>query len=556
MGNTSSIRPGGVPRLSVVVPVFNQASSIVANIEIIRERVSARLGDDFEVIVVSDGSIDTTEDELVAQRGAGGYRVFHYDRNLGKGYAVKLGALESRGRWIGFVDADLDLDPADLADYVARAEADNLDFAIGSKRHPESRVRYPQSRVIASWCFQQLVRLLFRLDVRDTQVGLKVFRREIAEQVLPLLLVKRYAFDIEMLAVSRAFGFSRIGEMPVTLDYKFSGSGVRSRAVLRALIDTAAIFYRLRILRYYQRRRRLSGTYGFTRPRASPESVVVLVPVGGRFRERDYPWVEVVEVDDVSTSGIKAAASAAAGDVIAVLEPGVLPAGNWLSATVPFLVRPDIGAVVTPKLAPTTGPLRALAAGAVSESRIGGGLGYFRYMPGNVRYVRDFPASAFVVRRSTLLEVPDHVPLAELVTAVAATGDRVLYTPEAVVVAAPPPLFRPHLHAVVERAALTGHRLRVRPRGATMALLVGVAVLALAAALGLVLAFDFPAFADVVIAAAATYVVVVAVAAAGATLRYQSIAVGALAFAGIVATHGAYMFGLAKGVVSASASFS
>lgn len=89
-----------------------------------------------------------------------------------------------------------------------------------------------------------------------------------------------------------------------------------------------------------------------------------------------------------------------------------------------------------------------------------------------------------------------------------------------------------------------------------MALLVGVAVLALAAALGLVLAFDFPAFADVVIAAAATYVVVVAVAAAGATLRYQSIAVGALAFAGIVATHGAYMFGLAKGVVSASASFS
>ena len=69
---------------------------------------------------------------------------------------------------------------------------------------------YPGSRLVASWFFQQLVRVLFRLDVRDTQVGLKVFRREIADQVVPLLLVKRYAFDIELLAVARAFGFGRV----------------------------------------------------------------------------------------------------------------------------------------------------------------------------------------------------------------------------------------------------------------------------------------------------------------------------------------------------------
>src|SRR5262249_56680272 len=100
-------------------------------------------------------------------------------------------------------------------------------------------------------------RLLFSLNVRDTQVGLKVFSRGVADDVLPLLLVKQFAFDLELLAVARALGHGRVRELPVTLDYRFTGSGVRSRAVLRALLDTAAVFYRLRILRTYQRQRRL-----------------------------------------------------------------------------------------------------------------------------------------------------------------------------------------------------------------------------------------------------------------------------------------------------------
>ncbi len=304
-----SVSASSRPLLTVVVPVFNQAASIVANLDVIRERVGDALGEEFEIVVVSDGSIDATEDELVAQAPGGAFRVFHYDRNLGKGYAVKLGALEAEGEWIGFVDADLDLDPADLAAYVQRAREHNLDFAIGSKRHPDSQVVYPQSRVVASWLFQQLVRLLFRLDVTDTQVGLKVFRREVAEQVLPLLLVKRYAFDIELLAVSRVFGFTRIEEMPIRLDYQFAGSGVRSRAVLRALVDTAAIFYRLRILHYYQRRRRLAGTFGFTRPQVESRLVSVLLPRGEKLRQADFPSVEVIEVDDTSIHGFRAAAA-------------------------------------------------------------------------------------------------------------------------------------------------------------------------------------------------------------------------------------------------------
>lgn len=245
------------PELTVVVPVFNGGDAIVENLGVIRSAALGSLSpDDVELIVVSDGSIDGTTERLLEAQSDIDMHVIHYDHNLGKGYAVKMGALASRGRWIAVIDADLDLDPAAIPTYLATAQREELDFAIGSKRHPDSVVYYPRSRRIASWCYQQLNRVLFRLDVRDTQVGLKVFRCEIAEQVVPLLLVKQFAFDLELMAVARAFGFRRVRELPVRLDYRFTGSEVTSMAVARALWDTAAVFYRLRILHHYQRTRR------------------------------------------------------------------------------------------------------------------------------------------------------------------------------------------------------------------------------------------------------------------------------------------------------------
>ncbi len=256
-GNVGSAPHADVrPVLSVVVPVYNGGDEIVNNVALIRRAAAGELApEDVELIVVSDGSIDGTAERLLEARSDVDMHVIHYDRNYGKGYAVKLGALESRGHWIAIVDADLDLDPAAIPAYLEAAQKQHLDFAIGSKRHPESAVHYPRSRRIASWMYQQLNRVLFRLDVRDTQVGLKVFSREVADNVVPSLLVKQFAFDLELLAVARAFGYRRVRELPVRLEYRFTGSEVRSRAVARALWDTAAVFYRLRILRTYQRTR-------------------------------------------------------------------------------------------------------------------------------------------------------------------------------------------------------------------------------------------------------------------------------------------------------------
>lgn len=530
--------------LTVVVPVYNQAQSIVANLDTIEERIREGLGEPFELIVVSDGSADRTEELLLGRRREL-VRVLHYDRNLGKGYALKLGGLQARGRWVGYVDADLDLDPAAIPRFLRHAENRFLDIVIGSKRHPDSVVRYPRSRRTASWLYQQLVRLLFRLDVRDTQVGLKVFRREVADEVLPLLLVKRFAFDLELLAVARSLGFSRIEEQPIELRYRFAGSGVGSLAVLRALVDTAAIFYRLRLLHYYARKRRLLGPLGGDRARDYVPRVTVLAPPGVSLASLDYPSVELAD----PSAGARAAVEAATGELVALVGAGAALAGNWLSATVPFLARAEVDAVVTSALAPSSGSALARAAAAVQESRLGGGSLYFRFTPGNLRVVGDYPAEAILLRREAYLALGLDVPTHELAARITERGGTVVYTPETVVVAPVPPLFLPHLRRIGEYGRLRGRALRTRGlRAARPSTVLALAVSLLVVTAPLVVLGGWPE--RVWLAAVLGYVAVLVLSALVAALRFRSVQVGALALLAFPVTHAVYTVALVRGVVT------
>ena len=529
------------PLLSVVVPVYNEAGTIVDNVATIRERVEQGIGEPVEVIVVSDGSVDASEERLL-EDASHRARVIHYDRNLGKGFAVKAGALAAQGRWISYVDADLDLDPASIPDFLALAQRESLDFVIGSKRHPDSNVHYPRSRRVGSWLYQQLVRLLFSLDVRDTQVGLKLFRREVAHDVLPLLLVKQFAFDLEFLAVSRALGYGRIREQPVSLQYRFTGSGVRSPAVLLALIDTAAIFYRLRILRYYQRKRPLLPQVARVheyRPRVS------LIAADDAAAHFEYPQLEVLPLDVETPEQRLAAVRRANGELVAFLERGGTPARNWLESTIPFLANDEIAAVVTASVAPAQGSARERAATAVAESQLGGGSHHFRFTPGNLRFVRQFPTANALVRREELLalDAPSLDPH-RLSAALNERGRKVLYNPETVVVAPRPPLFRPHLKLIAAAGRARGQAIRdAGLRGITPASIPPLALLAFLV-LGWPLVLAGGAWRTAWLLLASAYAVAVLGLGILAALRFQSLRVGAVAMAGVVAVHLTYAVAL------------
>jgi hypothetical protein len=129
------------------------------------------------------------------------------------------------------------------------------DIIVGSKRHPASKVEYPWQRKILSFGYQTLVWLLFDLKVKDTQVGMKFYRREVLEKVLPRLLVKAFAFDVEILAVSNYLGYKRIYEAPVEIELDFGGtSTLTSHKFMNTLFlmlkDTMAVFYRLAVMEY------------------------------------------------------------------------------------------------------------------------------------------------------------------------------------------------------------------------------------------------------------------------------------------------------------------
>jgi len=242
----------GPPDLSVVIPAYNQQGEIGAMLQA-TEHVLASAGIVAEVIVVSDGSTDDTAAAAAGVATTTPLAVYEYSPNEGKGHALTRGSQQASGTWIAWIDADLDLHPRHLPPFLAACQQHDLGALVGSKRHPRSEVDYPLKRRIYSWLYQSLIRLMFKFNVRDTQVGLKMFRRDVLDAVLPRVLVKRYAFDVEVLAIARHLGYRRIAEYPVALTYQFSGTGMNPMAVAQALKDTAAIFYRMYILRWYDR---------------------------------------------------------------------------------------------------------------------------------------------------------------------------------------------------------------------------------------------------------------------------------------------------------------
>ena len=188
-------------------------------------------------------------------------KVVGYKNNLGKGHAVRFGMSKSKGDIIGFIDAGFELNPNSLSMLLEHFEWYNADIIVGSKRHPASKVIYPWQRKVLSFGYQTLVKLLFGLKVRDTQVGMKFYRREVLEKTLPRLLVKAFAFDIEILAVANYLGFKRIYEAPVELRMKFGGASTIAnkgfiKTIWNMLWDTMAVFYRLRIRKFYDYKNR------------------------------------------------------------------------------------------------------------------------------------------------------------------------------------------------------------------------------------------------------------------------------------------------------------
>ncbi len=236
--------------LSVIVPTYN-CKTIFKDLSFIKLHLDI-LNRPYEIICVVDGLVsprDKTYKHAKKFR-ADKTKIYFYKNNKGKGYAIRYGMARAKGGLIAFIDAGGDLHAKGISLALEHMKWYDADIIIGSKRHKASKVEYPLQRKILSFIVQKATKFMFGLNVSDTQTGLKLFKRNVLVKVLPRLIVKRWAFDLEVLTVANHLGFKRIFESPVEISHNFM-SNIGLSSVQNFAMDYLAILYRTYILRYY-----------------------------------------------------------------------------------------------------------------------------------------------------------------------------------------------------------------------------------------------------------------------------------------------------------------
>lgn len=234
------------------MPAYRQEKTIARDLKHVLDVMNEGLKRNykFEIICVVDGLVDKTHKEALKVKSRK-LKVFQYKENKGKGYAVRYGMSKAKGDLISFLDTGMEISPKGIMMLLAHMDWYNADIIVGSKKHPVSRVNYPFLRKIFSFGYHFGVRILFGLQLKDTQSGIKVFKRRVVDRMLKRLLVKKYAMDIEMLAVARYLGFKRIYEAPIEVKFSKGTSRINWKTIYWMIWDTCAVFYRLKLLNYY-----------------------------------------------------------------------------------------------------------------------------------------------------------------------------------------------------------------------------------------------------------------------------------------------------------------
>jgi dolichyl-phosphate beta-glucosyltransferase len=215
----SSTRPpatGAAPDLSIIIPAYNEEARIIPTLQsIARFLQSSRIP--AEVIVVDDGSTDGTARCVEGMiQSFPPLRLFHNPGNRGKGYSIRHGFAESRGRRVLLTDADLSTPIEEIHKLLPSLLEGKFGAAIGSRAVDRSTVEVPQGWLRRSMgkTFNRLVRMLTGLPFRDTQCGFKLLDRETFLPIFRVARVDRFSYDVEILMLAHRRGI-RVTEIPV-----------------------------------------------------------------------------------------------------------------------------------------------------------------------------------------------------------------------------------------------------------------------------------------------------------------------------------------------------
>jgi glycosyltransferase involved in cell wall biosynthesis len=230
--------------LSLIIPVYKQEKTILPDLKRIKKNLDT-IRYDYEIIAVVDGRVDRSY-QKIKKANLNKVTCFTYFKNQGKAYAIRHGIAKAKGDYIMLIDAGKEIDPNGISMLLEHMEWYGADIIVGSKRHPASRVRYTFDRKILSYGYYYLVKILFGLNITDTQAGIKIFKRRVIKKIYPKLLEKRFVGDLEMLVIAKYYGFEKIYEAPIKINYDFPHLTTAATwgQIWAILLDTLALFVR------------------------------------------------------------------------------------------------------------------------------------------------------------------------------------------------------------------------------------------------------------------------------------------------------------------------
>lgn len=231
--------------VSLVIPVYNEERRLEPRLSESLNYLGVSLNQPFEIIFVNDGSTDKTLEILVQTKERFSkldIKIVSYEKNQGKGYAVKMGVLESRGEKIIVSDADFSVDLEELNVFLKNL--DNFDIVIGSKKHLQTDTLKHQKipRRVLGLGFTWLSNLVLGLNFTDITCGFRGFRSFVAKDLFSKQVMKRWSYDAEVLFLAKKKKYRTL-EIPVKWHH-IEGSKVSPLLdSLRSLKDLVSIVF-------------------------------------------------------------------------------------------------------------------------------------------------------------------------------------------------------------------------------------------------------------------------------------------------------------------------
>ena len=235
-------------KIAVIMPVYNDEVRIKSNIKSAIHQLNY-MRYDFQIVVVNDGSTDNTN-KRIAQLAKEHTCVSFtsHEPNQGKGYSFIKGVDMLRYEahkpdYILLADSDMQISLYELPAFFNIMKTYNADVVIGNKRHPYSDIHYTLARHIISNTYNFICRMLFGIQVRDTQCGFKLFKWNAICDVRDKIYTRRFAFDVELLLALREMHY-RIAVAPVAMSKQYNAGSISLRNIWQTFTDTIAIWWR------------------------------------------------------------------------------------------------------------------------------------------------------------------------------------------------------------------------------------------------------------------------------------------------------------------------